>query len=442
MSASSDRNLLYGILALQMDFISGEQLIEAMHAWVLHKSTPLGELLCQQGALLVQDRHLLEQVVNRHLDKHGNDVQQSLAAVGAVDSVRHDLEQIADADVQASVAQVGTTPVAAGEIPKTQDGSSSTPAVRYQKVRPHARGGLGEVFVAVDQEVQREVALKEIQERFADHADAQARFLREAQVTGRLEHPGIVPVYGLGVYPDGRPFYAMRFVRGDSLQEAIARFHEADRPGRDVGERALEMRKLLGRFLDVCNAVAYAHSRGVLHRDIKPANVMLGQYGETLVVDWGLARALAIEAEGTVAQESLGLASVGEAVATQMGRFVGTPAFASPEQAAGRLDQLGPASDVYSLGAMLYCLLTGQAPFAAGALEVVLQRVQNGEFPPPRQVKRSVPAALEAICLKAMAREPAERYATARALAEDVQRWLADEPVSAWREPLGVRAGR
>jgi serine/threonine protein kinase len=134
------------------------------------------------------------------------------------------------------------------------------------------------------------VALKEIQERYADDPPSRARFLLEAEVTGGLEHPGVVPVYGLGVYPDGRPFYAMRLIKGDSLKEAIKRFHAADGSGRDPGERRLALRGLLRRFIDVCNAVAYAHSRGVLHRDLKPGNVMLGPYGETLVVDWGLAR--------------------------------------------------------------------------------------------------------------------------------------------------------
>src|SRR5207253_755151 len=153
-------------------------------------------------------------------------------------------------------------------------------------------GGLGKVSVARDEELHREVALKEIKDHHADNPDSRARFLLEAEVTGGLEHPGIVPVYGLGSYADGRPFYAMRFIKGDSLKEAIERFHRAEKSGSDPGERALELRKLLGRFLDVCNAIAYAHSRAVLHRDLKPGNIMLGQYGETLVVDWGLAKPL------------------------------------------------------------------------------------------------------------------------------------------------------
>jgi serine/threonine protein kinase len=176
----------------------------------------------------------------------------------------------------------------------------------------------------------------------------------------------------------------------------------------------------------------------VIHRDLKPANVMLGKYGETLVVDWGLAKVLGQAA----AEVSEGLVGSGESGLTQAGRALGTPAYMSPEQAAGRLDQVGPRSDVYSLGATLYCLLTGQAPFTETDVAAVLGRVQKGDFAPPRQVKPGVPAALEAVCLKAMALAPEDRYATPRELAEEVEQWLADEPVTAHREPWRVRAGR
>ena len=172
-------------------------------------------------------------------------------------------------------------------------GGSTSAGTRFLVLRPHAKGGLGQVFVARDTELNRDVALKEIQDQFAFEPRFRSRFEFEAEVTGGLEHPGIVPVYGLGHLPDGRPFYAMRFIKGNNLKEAIARFHEAERqPGRDPGLSTLELRELLGRFIDVCDAIAYAHSRGVLHRDLKPGNIMLGKYGETLVVDWGLAKAL------------------------------------------------------------------------------------------------------------------------------------------------------
>jgi serine/threonine-protein kinase len=315
--------------------------------------------------------------------------------------------------------------------------------LRFRVLRPHARGGLGEVFVASDEELQREVALKEIRASHADDPRSRARFLLEARVTGGLEHPGVVPVYGLGTYPDGRPFYAMRFIKGDSFQFAIQQFHKAGGTRHDSGERALALRGLLGRFVAVCNAVAYAHSRGVLHRDLKPANVMLGAYGETLVVDWGLAKVVGRPGvdEGSTEQTLRPPAADGSAP-TRVGFAIGTPGFMSPEQAAGKVDELGPASDVYSLGATLYCLLTGKAPIEGRDVGEVLQQAKQGKFAPPRQVKQEVPAALEAVCLKAMALKPEGRYPSARDLAGDVERWLADEPVSAWREPLRLRAGR
>ena len=163
---------------------------------------------------------------------------------------------------------------------------------RFRVLRPLAAGGLGKVSIARDLELNREVALKELLDRHADDPNSRARFLQEAEITGRLEHPGVVPIYGLGQYADGRPFYVMRFIRGDSLAQAIVRFHREASSGWTAPSDQLQLRRLLARMIDVCNAVEYAHSRGVLHRDLKPGNVMLGAYGETLVVDWGLAKPL------------------------------------------------------------------------------------------------------------------------------------------------------
>jgi formylglycine-generating enzyme required for sulfatase activity/serine/threonine protein kinase len=485
--ANADRNLLFGILALQLDFISRDQLVAAMHAWVLDKHKALGDILCAQGALAHDNQVLLESLVQKHLRQHHDDPQASLAAVSPLPLVEPEREQLSgaevqvgwegrvraairqllfqldDPDVQASLAHVTTDREPEADAYPTRSYSVGTPTsagLRFRILRPHAKGGLGQVSVALDEELHREVALKEIQERHADDANSRARFLLEAEITGGLEHPGIVPVYGLGTYADGRPFYAMRFIKGDSLKDAITRFHASDPSGvrkppepdsgglrPPLGERTLAFRKLLGRFVDVCNALAYAHSRGVLHRDLKPGNVMLGNYGETLVVDWGLAKVIARSGEpGTLApgeeEATLRPASASGSAATQMGSALGTPAYMAPEQAAGRLDQLGSATDVYGLGATLYCLLTGKAPFEDREAGEVLRKVQKGDFPPPRQVQRDVPPALEAICLKAMALRPADRYPSAKALADDIEHWLADEPVAAYAEPWSARLGR
>jgi serine/threonine-protein kinase len=447
INRSSDHNLLFGILALQMDFINRDQLIAAMHAWVLDKDKPLGQILVGQSALPEEQRVLLDALVQQHLKKHGNDPEKSLAALSSVGSLRQELEQIADPDLQVSAAHVSRDHKDGDAYATTATvGTPTSSGLRFRILRPHARGGLGQVSVALDEELRRQVALKEIQSQHADNPDSRARFVLEAEITGGLEHPGIVPVYGLGQYGDGRPFYAMRFIRGDSLKDAVARYHKTDGAQRNstaTAERNLEFRKLLGRFVDVCNAVAYAHSRGVLHRDLKPGNIMLGKYGETLVVDWGLAK-LTGRPDGTTPSEegTLTAATDSGTTPTLMGQALGTPAYMSPEQAAGRLDALGPASDVYSLGATLYCLLTGRAPFENAEPVDVLQRVQKGEFAAPRRVRPSVPMALEAVCLKAMSREPGQRYASPRELADDLEHWLADEPVSARPEPWITRVRR
>ena len=272
------------------------------------------------------------------------------------------------------------------------------------------------------------MALKQILDRHADDPHSRARFLVEAEITGKLEHPGVIPVYGLGHDPSGRPFYAMRLVKGESLKEAVARFHRAEGPGRDPRERALALRRLLGRFIAVCNTIAYAHSRGVIHRDLKPGNVLLGPFGETLVIDWGLAKVVGRpESARDVAEATLRPALADGAGETLPGATVGTPAYMSPEQAAGRPDEVGPASDVYSLGATLYCLLTGRPPVEESDVGRALLRAQRGEFLPPRSLNPAVEPALEAICLKAMALKPEDRYPSPRELADAIEVLLASD---------------
>jgi WD40 repeat protein/tRNA A-37 threonylcarbamoyl transferase component Bud32 len=334
----------------------------------------------------------------------------------------------------------------AGDFDGTETSLADDIAVdggRFRVLRAHARGGLGAVFVALDTELHREVALKRMRRRQARDPACRSRFLQEAEITGGLEHPGIVPVYGLGDSDDDRPFYAMRLIRGDSLKDAIDAFHADEILRRDARARSLELRKLLGRFIDVCDTIEYAHSRGVLHRDIKPSNVVVGKHGETLVVDWGLAKPLGRATTGSDADEQpLTPSSTVGSAETLAGSVLGTPAYMSPEQASGHRDELGPRSDVYGLGATLYCVLTGRRPFEGEDVEDVLRAVQRGAFSPPRQINPALDRALEAVCLKGMALRPHDRYPSARALADDLERWLADEPVSVYREPLSTRATR
>jgi tetratricopeptide (TPR) repeat protein len=310
----------------------------------------------------------------------------------------------------------------------------------YRTEGPHRHGGLGVVFTAHQQELGRTVALKRIRPDKL-HETARRRFLREAALTARLQHPGIVPIYGLGEDDDG-PFYAMPLIRGRTLQEAIAAFHADEALRRDAGRRELRLRELLQHFVAACNAVAYAHDQGVVHRDLKPSNLMLGPYGETLVLDWGLAKAVgADEATTEAADEALSPAASPEEL-TATGAVLGTPRYMSPEQARG--EPAGPAGDIFGLGLVLYAILTGKSAYEESSFGDAdpLEAVRAAAIVPPRRRDPGLPQALEAICLKALAARPEGRYATARALAEDVTRWLGDEPVTAWREPVTVRVRR
>lgn len=463
----AERSVLFGVVAVQNSFIDRQALVEGLRAWSHDKDRTLGEILIELGLLEAADRELLETLVEKQLHRHAGDFTESLAPFHAL---RQDLASIADDEIEATLpprssslsaeefdlALVGTSAghgagIDTSRAIATEDGRAvpanvpTTPASRFTIVRPHAEGGIGQVSVAIDGEFAREVALKEIKPAFSNDRQSQARFLLEAEITGGLEHPGIVPVYSLGKYPNGRPYYAMRLIRGQSLRDTCDEFHQRHKDSRKLREWNLELRKLLGRFVDVCNAIDYAHSRGVLHRDIKPANIMLGRFGETLVVDWGLAKVLGASAcmgdEGV--ETTLRPPAQDGTDPTVYGFAVGTVAYMPPEQAAGHLDFLGPTSDVYSLGATLYYVLTGQAPFTqAHPEEDVRARVVQGLFVAPRKIVRHIGPPLEAICMKAMSRDPRERYQSARELADDIEHYLADEPVKAHREPIRERLSR
>lgn len=453
---TADRNLLFGVLALQSNFVSREALVAALHQWVANKSRDLGELLCEQGGLTRKQSQLLSELVAEFIHQVGS-AEKCLQQISSITLVRDDLSTISDLEVQTSLSHLSPPPVTPAKVGNTtiapamaftseskSVGGQSTAGTRFRLLRPHAEGGLGVVSVAHDGELNREVAFKEIKRTYADNKESRNRFLLEAEITGGLEHPGIVPVYGLGQHADGRPYYAMRFIRGDSLKQALDEYHATATQLPD-SERNLRLRRLLQRFISVCESIHYAHARGVLHRDLKPGNIMLGKYGETLVVDWGLARTATRDTNEPVAKSSTEetlLLPRYDAAPTQMGQVVGTPQYMSPEQATGQLDLLGPATDIYSLGATFYSILTGKPPVTGQKPIAILEAVKEGQITLPRQINPSIPRPLEAICLRALALRPEDRYATARELADDVEQWLADEPVTAYREPIGARVRR
>ena len=433
---NTDINLLFGVLALQAELIDTARFAEACTAWTARKDTRLADLLVERGWLTPDDRADIERLLDRKLKRHGGDVRASLDSA-ANDQARRALAALNDPDIDRSIGDrsqddyaltVSLLPTASHH-PETRD--------RYALAHIHARGGIGQVWLARDGELGRNVALKELRPERAEDPRNWARFLKEAQITGQLEHPGIVPIYELARRSkDQQPFYTMRFVKGHTLSEAIATYHQKQAAGQ-AGPRDLQ--DLLNAFISVCNAIAYAHSRGVIHRDLKPQNVALGDFGEVMVLDWGLAKLV------DVPEEDSGTSLVElpkEPGETVPGQVLGSPAYMAPEQAAGQVDRIERRSDVYGLGAILYELLTGRPPFSGSDSHEVIRKVQTEAPEKPRQVCRDVPPALEAVCLRALAKKPEDRYASVKELAEEVKRWLADQPVNAWPEPWPARARR
>ncbi len=296
--------------------------------------------------------------------------------------------------------------------------SESDESSRFRRINLAKQGGLGNIWLADDRELGRPVAVKEIKDKFANSKEHQERFVNEAIITGSLEHPSIVPVYGMGKFNSGFPYYAMQMVEGKSLQVAIQEFHEKDHSGET---KNLEFRRLLQHVLNLCSAIQFAHDQGVLHRDIKPSNLMIGVLGQTLVVDWGLATV--IEPESFPAFDQL------NSIPEDEGNIVGSPAFMSPEQAAGNTEKLSRYSDVYSLGATLLSVVTGVTNPNSTVRENSVSQTKPSAKDAPRELQPLI-----SICAMAMSHEPSDRYESARAVAEDVERFLADEPVKAHPE--------
>ncbi|MDR3232545.1 MAG: serine/threonine protein kinase [Planctomycetaceae bacterium] len=303
----------------------------------------------------------------------------------------------------------------------------------HRVIRVHQKGGMGRIVVAYDQYLKREVALKELHAEVSGDDSIVRRFVGEAEITAQLEHPGVVPVHYLGLDNNGLPYYTMKMVRGETLQEAIREYHR--KPARNT------LLVLIRRLVSASKTIAFAHSKGVIHRDLKPANIMVGEHGETLVMDWGLAKPFMQNDETYISTISRG-GKAGQADLTMIGAIVGTPAFMSPEQAAADDAMIGPLSDVFALGTVLYYLLAGQTAFSGRSTQEVLNKVRAANPVRPSSLKANVPHGLESICFKAMAKEPHNRYQGAQEFVDDLCRWLDNEPISAVKETLWQSCGR
>ena len=335
-------------------------------------------------------------------------------------------------DVQVAQDKLGTAPPAAVVSPGQNLG-------RYRLNRHLAQGGCGHVWLAYDPVLQREVALKTLGHTNDADERMRQRFFAEARTTAALSHPGVVSVHDLGIPPDSSPrddqtpFYTMRLVQGETFADAIRTFHESDG---NAAELAVERLRLLNSFLTVAKTIEFAHAQGVIHRDLKPQNIMLGAYGETAVLDWGLAKqTIDVEEPRESTTPTQGREASVDVLATQQGTVMGTPAYMSPEQLSGDVDRIDQRTDQFCLGAMLYHLLTGKPPFSTSD--------DQRHLPPtPRSVRRDTPPALEAICLRAMQPDPGERYESVSHLTLDVERFLADAPTEAYPERWYERVAR
>ena len=294
---------------------------------------------------------------------------------------------------------------------------------RYHLVKKIAAGGMGTVYLAEDARLGRQVAIKIANTR----SDAlEARMGREARIVALLEHPGIVPIHDVGSLPDGRMFYAMKLVQGKRLDE--------------VAGTEIPLTERLRMFEKVCEAVAFAHARGVIHRDLKPQNVMVGSFGEVLVMDWGLAKVLGSRTEEGAADED-DLSGL-DNHQTLSGTVMGTSGYMPPEQVLGAAEDMDIRGDVYALGAMLYCLLTGQPPFQPTTEAEVREASAGKMLVPPRRLEATIPRPVEAIVMRALEVDKSKRYASASQLGDEIRRHIDGMKVLAYDERLIERLGR
>lgn len=473
-----ERNLIFAGLGLQLGLIRKDQVIRAFTDWLFDKARPLGEILVAQNSLTEEQRKIIGAAVEAHIQQEGDEAK-ALASLNNVKDLGSDLDHLADEDIYRTVdialalhKELGTHRLGTRlpELGKEGPASLPFPALktaekdRFERMGFLDSGNLGEVYFAMDSELNRMVVAKYIKAKAAQDRLNQALFHLEGEVTGALEHPGIVPVYGLGRDSQGRIYYAMRYIRGRKLSRVIAEYQGV--PPSDPGAKQEALIGLLQNFQAACLAVEYAHTMGVLHCDLKPDNIMIGDYGEVFVIDWGLVVVhgqkkrdqpydpLRTLCEGDIPVFRPSESASGGLHINQGGSRCGvggTPAYMAPEQVQATtkndVSLLGPAADIYALGGTLYQLLTGNAPHlpkkeSKEGQTGFYNRILAGQFSTPRELKPAIPRGLEAIVLKAMRLQPEDRYKSARELAEDVKRFVADEPVWAYPEPAFERARR
>lgn len=383
----TDRNLLFGIISMQAGLIESSEFVETCTLWSARKDASISQLLIERGLINETDKSHVDYLLSRRLEKNAGDLKASLAGIPA--SIRHSLNEIGDPEIEHSLAGLAPNAVNLGETQIYTPVESLDANERYELTEVHAAGGIGQVWRAWDKTLQRSVALKELKPERAEDSVLRARFHREATITGQLEHPGIVPVYDfLSASGSDRSFYTMRFVGGRTLADAAREYHTSRMEG---DEESGSLVPLLNAFVTVCNTVAYAHSKGVIHRDLKGENVVLGDYGETVVLDWGFAKQATERDLDDETLESGVTSDSDDSELTMHGQTLGTPAYMAPEQATGRLDAIDHRTDVYGLGSILYQVLTGEPPFTGATIDDVLRKVRMESPRKPHEIWPDVP---------------------------------------------------
>jgi WD40 repeat protein/serine/threonine protein kinase len=450
----AELDVLVGAMGVKGGLIREEQLAKATALRAGQPGQSLGDVLVEMGAITPEMRETLEQKACAAIEPETDtgdsryDTPDPFGKTTVYEPSPGPAEDASERALRATVpAEQDTLLLYASPWSAADRADGQKPMNRYFVKAELGHGGLGRVLLAEDTEMQREVALKELSPKQRPEEPGRvrpskaliARFLAEARITGQLEHPNIIPVYEIGHSVDGRAYYTMKVVRGRSLGDVLrgkrrpteppgtrpeAESAEAARPGSPPGLSA--RLALLPHFVDVCQAIAYAHSQGVIHRDLKSDNIMLGDFGETLVLDWGLAKK---HGEEDVRGNDLGkeISELHEKreYKTHVGSAIGTPAYMPPEQAQGKIDEIDERSDVYALGAILYELLTGSPPHDGSTIVEMLEKAQESRWRPVLEVEPAAPPELVEICEKAIQRNPNDRYPTAKSLAQDVQQYLS-----------------
>ncbi len=430
--------MLFGLLAQQMSLVTRDQLLEATNLWIEDPSRPMGALMQELGHIGPDEAALLLEAVEMHKSPTGSDTAMERATSVDADVREALLSLRPPVEIRQWLIRLNERRVSRPAPPK-----AAPRGERYELGPEIARGGLGQVLEARDRDLERDVAVKLVLDDVAP--EAAARFAREAKLTARLDHPAVVPIHDFGTIPgvDGKPklFLCMKRIRGRDLSVILQGLADGNAELREKWSRA----RLLGVFQDICLGMAYAHSKGVIHRDLKPSNIMIGDFGETLIVDWGLAKELSEKDDGGETRRMTRVpkgATVRNARITLDGDVVGTPAYMAPEQAEGRTGQVDERSDVFALGAILYAMLTLQPPWEGETATVVLENVRAGRLAAPStrlaasppsasapaapssRAPEPIPPELDAICLRALAIRPEDRFPSALVLHHEVQLFL------------------